>query len=101
MIEVVDRLAALLAKHGTQVVDEYTSWFFVSAVVWILFGLAAVCTGIKLKFRDHLEEDQYKAMLCIKVLLVIVGGLIAISHVSDLVAPEAAAIHQLLRDLRV
>ncbi len=94
-IDIINKLEQVVGSSSEYVLSEYTHYFVVSSLVWLLFGLAMIVTIIKTELPGHWEIHP----LVVKGFIMFVGGLIVAANLSDLLSPNAAAIHQLLKDI--
>ena len=101
-IVLIDRLAGVLSTTGGQIVSEYSVWFIADSIAWILAAILCIPATFRLiKIVSDQVESEAKIVISVTlgaVCLVII--LTGIGSVSDLIAPEAAAIHQLIIDIK-
>lgn len=95
-IEALNKLAEILGTTSETIIDAYTSWFVYSSIAWLLVGVTLVVAGL----RWTVPEDWEAPSVVLKALVVFVGLLFICSNVPDLIEPKAAAIHQLIYDVR-
>ncbi len=94
--QVIERVAQILGESGTVIVQHYTEWHLIAACTWVLLGTALIVTAFKLNF-DHWDKTESAV---IKAAMVLVGGTALGLNVADIVAPQAIAMHQLIKDIR-
>jgi hypothetical protein len=86
-------------------IHAYSNWMVISSIGWIASGVAIVVAATKCLewWRSHEFDDDgaFVASLVGIVLLFLIGGLLVVCNLPDLFSPQAAAIHQVLRDIRV
>jgi len=73
---------------------DYTTWFITSSLVWII---AAVLGTVFVSFKFKPEDIELKI---VKYGILAIFMFIICLNLVDLIAPQAAAAHQLIRDLR-
>lgn len=92
-------IASAVGESAEFVISQYTTWHFVNAVGWLVFGIFAILSVTKIKF-DKDSEIAIWAQFFIKAVLILISATIILSSVPDVASPKAAAIHQLLKDVR-
>ena len=101
-IVLIDKLAGVLSTTSGQIVSEYSVWFIADSIAWILAAILCIPASFRLVklVGDQVESDTkvlISSVLGVVCLMFILAGL---HSVSDLIAPEAAAIHQLIIDIK-
>ena len=99
----VELLANQLGVAVTEIVPFYSQWLFWSAFGWLLMGVfivAGCICGIvySVKNREKLEEFAY-FLIVVCSIIGLIGAIILVAQIGDLASPQAAAYHQILRDL--
>ena len=92
----INEVMQTLNTVGATAVSEYTKWFFISSIAWLVGSGVAFRYWYKCKFE--LVDEELRPLL--KGSLMLLAGIIFLTFVPDLFAPQAAAIHQLLGDIR-
>jgi len=95
----IDKLASLGTAAVQLAIEEYTKYFVVESIVWILFGV--VCLGLAawvIKKRDEINE--FAPVAAVVLVAILAGSLAIAANVPVLFNPRAYAIHQLIRDAR-
>ena len=90
------RIIDLLNNSSSQAVTHYTEWFITSSITSITFGVVMIAIGIICLIKRWFDDGS-KILVAVGILL---GLLLIARQIPDLVAPEAAAIHQLIKDIR-
>jgi hypothetical protein len=110
--ENVKELIRLAAEHGYKSINEYTSWCFVSSLAGVTIGvvlLMVVGWILWRAFRIDKDDDfGYEGwddgVQMLAIIAVIVCGVSGLAVIGNCIAgvfePKAAAIHQLLMDLK-
>lgn len=65
---------------------------------WLIFGAIVCWSATKIKFSEHSDVAAWGQWL-IRAVVVFFGALMILVSVPDIASPQAAAIHQLLRDI--
>lgn len=97
--ELMKNLAGAVGKSAEYITQQYSSWMVVSAIGWIIFGVVVCWSATKIKFSEHSDVAEWGQWL-MRAMVVFCGALMILSSVPDVVSPQAAAIHQLLRDIK-
>lgn len=95
-MDIINKLEQVVGSSSEYVLSEYTHYFVVSSFVWLLFGLSMIVVIVKAKLPDHWDVHP----LVVKGFIMFIGGIFVAANLSDLLSPNAAAIHQLLKDIR-
>lgn len=96
-IKLVDRLAQVIGEAGVSITAHYAEWFIWSSIAWMIVGVMSLI-GAK---RFNLNDDALKIEnSIIKIILGIIGVVMLAANFGDLLAPQGAAIHQLIKDIR-
>lgn len=98
-LKMLQEVINAIGGTGSAIVSEYTVWFIVSAIGWILMGAAMAYLSFKWKIESDDEDEYWKTI--VRWVMIFIGALFILCNVPDLFAPEAAAIHQLLRDVKI
>lgn len=97
-LAVIEKLAGILGSHGEAILSEYKLWFITSSLLWVLGGVGLAVSVFRSKYRETTALTTLEVSF-IRALLLLLSFLMLVNNVPDLVAPEAASIHQLIRDL--
>lgn len=98
-IEIVNKLADVLSGSASNAIAAYTHHFIYASLVWIVFGLIVVIAGASKLINRVIDDDEKSSRGVAKAIIVFIGLLIIACNVSDLISPEAMAIHQLIKDI--
>jgi heme/copper-type cytochrome/quinol oxidase subunit 2 len=98
-LESISKLAAAVGQTAGQVAEHYTTWFIISASIWICAGVVLLLVAWKLR-ADSLGEFHGVPIGLAKLALIGIGVLLVLCNLPDLLAPEGIALHQLIKDLR-
>ena len=96
--ELIKNLAGAVGKSAEYITHQYASWMVASAIGWIIFGAIVCWSATKIRFSEHTYVAEWGQWL-IKACVVLVGAMMILASVPDIASPQAAAIHQLLRDI--
>jgi hypothetical protein len=99
----IDKLTVLGTEAVQAAIAEYTKYFLVSSIVWIVFGVLCAYTAALLGKRGLKMEDYHDGkmpVLAAATLLLIVGCACIPMNLPTLFSPKAYAIHQLISDAR-
>jgi hypothetical protein len=98
----IAQITQILGAASSATIEQYTGWFVVSAIIWALVGLSlSVYGGVLLWWaKKHPDDDTTAVALICGAVFVFLGLVLVSINVPDLFYPKAAAIHQLLIDLR-
>jgi presenilin-like A22 family membrane protease len=106
-LELVSKLSEVVAGSTGQVLDAYTWYYITASIVWLAFGIAALWGAYALRkhsakaFEDETDGPAYVfGAWIVPAVLVLIAALTIASNLSDLTAPRAMAIHQLMQDIR-
>ena len=99
-LEAVKQVGTAVSAVGSTVLEEYTRYYVYGSIVWIVaalvFGFFAWRVNV-----SHIHKDfDPIIMWMIKIIAAIVAALMFFSNAGNLVAPKAAAIHQIIKDVR-
>ena len=100
--ENIDSIVAVLGSGTEQAIAAYTHYYIWTSVAWGTFWLAGLSAVIfvAIRLRSWMPDDD--ALPGVYVGLAALGavsGVAVMANVADIIAPEAAAIHQLLKDV--
>ena len=95
----LNKAIEMLNSAAALAVDQYVGWTMLSAIVGVIVGLCFFIGAYKIRFDADSEIAPWGRYL-IKGLIVFVGLTFVGCNISDIFFPKAAAIHQLLRDVR-
>lgn len=98
----IQQLTQLGEAAVQSAISEYAVWFTVSAICWLLFGVACfVAVAVIWRCRKWIVEKYLVGpAVIIGVLLILIGTLTIPINVPTLTNPRAYAIHQLITDAR-
>lgn len=100
----IEILSALVSGGAGQAVNAYTWYFIAASVVWLVVGVSCLVGAYVLSTKARASDKDQEAVYWLggwvaPAILVLTGVLISASNLSDLLAPQAAGIHQLLSDI--
>jgi uncharacterized membrane protein len=103
-----NKLISIVGSSADKVLDAYTWSFVATSLVWLGFGLAVLLVALTIRWRTlkaYAEKDRDEGgfIVCAWILPIVLGlfgSIFIAANLSDLVAPRAAAIHQLFKDVR-
>ena len=98
-IDLVNRITEILGSATSEVLTEYTGWFMLNALIWVVGGAALFLYIFKWDAEPKERWDFIPAKAVRMMLLVITFSISAV-NVADVIYPKAAAINQLLHDVR-
>jgi putative Ca2+/H+ antiporter (TMEM165/GDT1 family) len=96
--ELMKSLAGAVGKSAEYITQQYATWMVASAIGWIIFGAVVCWSATKIRFDEHSDIPDFFQWLA-KALVVFLGALMILVSVPDIASPQAAAIHQVLRDI--
>ncbi len=96
--ELIKNLAGAVGKSAEYITQQYSSWMVASAIGWAIFGVIVCWSATKIMFDEHSDVAEWGKWL-MKAVVVFCGAWMILASVPDVVSPQAAAIHQLLRDI--
>jgi hypothetical protein len=99
--ETIQKIADIMHAAGAEIIPEYAAYLLVQAAGFAILGVAVIAKA--LSFRPETANlDDAEAVIAhtLKWAAVFVGALFVIGNIPDLVSPKAAAIHQIIRDVR-
>jgi glucose uptake protein GlcU len=102
---VTDKIIAFLNSTGSATVKTYMRYQIVSAEMWLAFSALCliaviVCSVGAFYYLKKDESGRAFSFAFTGTLLVIVAGAMIAANLPTMLAPRAAAIHQLLTDIR-
>lgn len=98
-VTLIENLADAVGKSAEFVTAEYAGWMVWSAVFWVALGLFICWGAMRLKFDDDSEVPEWGQMV-IRGILIFIGGMFIATSAPDIAEPKAAAIHQLISDVK-
>ena len=103
-LQLIKDVLAQAGAAGSATMEAYVRWHFAAAITWFLCGIvllvaAAVLTRTTLRIMRETHDDTFLGWVGV-VLCALLGLLMFATNLPDIIAPDAAAIHQLLRDVR-
>ncbi len=94
----IKQIAEILSGSASHAIAEYTRWYFFNAIFWSSLWLVAIVVAVRTDLSKWLEDDwPDQAIKAIAIALFVLGF---ITCVTNIVAPEAYAIHALIDDIR-
>ncbi len=109
-VMLAEKVLGVLNNSSMKVVESYSSWFIYSSLTWII--LSVICIYISLKnlkaYRisyDMLKKTQQNnSDQCIfywaSWVALVFSVFVLSCNIPDLLASDAAAIHQILKDIK-
>lgn len=79
------------------VIGEYIHYYTYTSLFLVAAGLFVCLVGYRIK-PDAFDCNEF--FIFVKYCTIIVGFVLVICNMGDFISPEAAAIHQLLTDLK-
>lgn len=95
-LELLDRLTTTIGQSSSVIVTEYTKYMVANSLSYISFGILICFLAKKYKLKD-LEDE---IAIIIRGTIFFIGLLFIFLNIADLFSPNAAAIHQLIKDIR-
>lgn len=94
----LDKVLMALGESTQKAIDWYSSWFVINSVVMILVGIIVILAAYRFRFKfEDVDEANYAVI--IRLGIGFLGLMFVAANIADLLNPEAAALHQLIRDL--
>lgn len=98
-IEMFNKIIEVVTQTGGSAIQAYTEWHLASAIICVFCG--AIMIAVSLCISTAVEDLERRLVLeIVKVLLIVLGSLFILANAADIFAPKAAAIHQLIKDVR-
>ena len=106
--KVIEEIGKQLGSGADKIIPYYVQWYIYSSIIWCtgMIGLAAVSYIFffkkKILFNSKDEDDKNISRTFNYIVggaLMFLAAIIFMANLEDLVAPTAAAYHQLLHDL--
>lgn len=93
--EIANKILETLSSGVKHTVSDYSIWFIADAIVWIILSLIAI--GIAIYILNKIDEIGFRiaAWVVIFIFACIIG-----EQVPDLIASQAKAVHQLIKDIK-
>lgn len=110
--EKINELMNALNSASGAAIEHYTNWYFIQAIVLILFGFFLCLSCIVLAKHAHrmwkadkkrlgnFFSDQTTLFICLAIATGTVGILFIVFNIATLIEPTAYAIHELIEDIR-
>ena len=95
----INNIAAAVGKSAEFVIAQYTTWVLANAIGWMCFGILICWSATRVTFDDDTDWTK-PAQFLAKGVVVFIGAMFILACVPDIANPTAAAIHQLLQDVR-
>ena len=95
----IKNIADAVGKSAGFVMDQYASWMIANAIGWICFGVLICWAATKITF-DEDSDVPAPWQWAIKGCVVFFGMLFILNCIPDVASPKAAAIHQMLKDVK-
>lgn len=101
-IEIINRLADIAGESSGEIIQHYHRWFIASSLIWTLVGIVIFYLSYRWKMPEKWEDDAMdrSAFWIFKGVAIAIALLMIGHNLPDLFAPQAAAIHQLISDIR-
>lgn len=104
-LQLIKDVISQVGTAGTATLEAYTQWHLAAALTWLVTGVALLALSIFMAWRTVKDirsenDDMIGAWIGISLIALLLGLLMVGTNIADVIAPEAAAIHQLLRDVR-
>jgi hypothetical protein len=97
--ELIRELASVVGKSSEQVVSSYSEWFVYSSLGWVAVGVAICVLAVVLEFGADSDLEEISKLL-IRAAIAFFGCIFIFVNLPDLLSPQAAAIHQIITDIR-
>ena len=95
----IQQIAEILGSSTSKTVAEYTRWYFISAVVWATFWGTVALSLFFYKFEGGFSKSDQSWIRVVRFVLLFFAAMFFALNITNLIAPEAYAIHQLFRDI--
>ena len=97
-VELMKNLAGAVGKSAEYITQQYASWMIVSAIGWVIFGAIVCWSATKIRFDEDSDISKWGQWL-MRAVVVFFGAWMILACVPDIASPQAAAIHQVLKDI--
>ena len=96
--ELMRSLAGAVGKSAEYITQQYAHWMIASAIGWVIFGVIVCWGATKIRFSEHSEISEWGQWL-MRAVVIFFGAWMILASVPDIASPQAAAIHQVLKDI--
>lgn len=100
--QIIKSLNDIASPAVQEIVRQYSRWFFVSSLGWILAGIGSLVIAGKIwnKNFDDYDSNLLIPVRVICVSAIIISVLVIFANLPTILCPTAYSIHQLLEDVR-
>jgi len=97
---IIGNITTILGEATSGTISAYTHYFIWASVVWIVAGAILIAVSVYPKLYRQMEETFDKeSVYVLRGIILVIGLIMFVGNLSDLVSPQAVAIHQLLNDI--
>jgi hypothetical protein len=93
----IKQLAEILGDSSSHVIAEYTKWYFINGIVWTLLWVSLLVATVRIKPSADYDEE---IVTIVRYVMAIIFALGIATCVTNIIAPEAYAIHGLIVDIK-
>jgi len=95
----IQQIVAILGSASDAVLSEYVQWMVASSLTWMMLGVGCSLIAFALTVSDVYCRWDGPGIIA-GAMLFICGTIMVGSNIPDYLQPKAAAIHQLLVDVK-
>jgi len=92
--EQVQKIIDVLQTSGSNILNNYISWYITSSAVWCVVSMVGLLYTIVYFKPDSIELKTVKFSILAVLILMFTFNII------DLISPDGIATHRLIKDLR-
>jgi hypothetical protein len=93
-------LAGAVTVASQEVITQYTHWFFVAGILRTAIGVVILLAGKRLLKYAAVDMEERLPLVASAACTILVALVILCVNVPDIFFPRAAAIHQLIIDVK-
>jgi len=93
--ELINKVLSTANTATAEVINSYATWYFTSAIGWMVFAAIVIGLSIYGLIKNH--DIEWRITFCAIIFL---GGMIFFGNLPSVFAPEGRAMHGLIKDIR-
>jgi len=95
--QIANKLIEALSSSASVALTEYTHYFVWVSLVYLVAAVLLATLALKFKKPEFMDDEGAFAL---RIVLCIVAFVLFMFNAGDLVSPKAAAIHQIIKDVK-
>lgn len=99
IVNAIKELSNVLGMASSEIIPHYVRWYIWASLGYMILGLC-ICIGSIWWFQTAGRNINRSLAIFILAIVLVIGGLIFVSQVGDLLAPQGIAIHRFIKDMR-